>query len=170
MIENEQKTVLVVDDEEEVVQFLSMALEDGGFRVETASSGVEALEKLENVTPDLISLDVVMPKGSGVKFVREMKKKREWAHIPVLVVTGHARDDLGRADLEELTMSGPGVYLEKPVKPKEYINAVRRILHMEPLETPAGEPSVPSKDDLKKMIDSADGETLEKIKRLLQSD
>ena len=168
MVLNEQKTVLVVDDEEDVIQFLSMALEDGGFNVVTASNAFDALEKMEQTKPDLISLDLVMPKGSGVKLVREMKKKKEWATIPVLIVTGHARDDLGRTDLDELTMSGPGVYLEKPVKPKEYVRAVKRILHIDSDEVSPEKDEPILKDDLKNMIETADEKTLEQIKQLLQ--
>lgn len=52
----------------------------------------------------------------------------------MLIVTGHARDELGRADFNELVMSGPSVYLEKPVKPHSYVAAVRELLGMEPWE------------------------------------
>ncbi len=134
----EQKTILVVDDEKEVIDFLSMALEDAGFNVVTASDGFEALEAVREQKPDLISLDLVMPKHSGAKLVRDLKKDKELAKIPTLIVTGHARDDLGRADFEELTMSGPGIYLEKPVKPKEYVNAVKKILNMDVSEKEEG--------------------------------
>jgi len=128
------KRVLVVDDEPDVRRYLRTALEDAGFLVETASDGYEALEKLKADPPDLISLDLVMPRHSGAMFHRELLKNRQWAKIPVLIVTGHARDDLGRADLEELTMSGPGVYLEKPVSPPAYVDAVRRLLGLETQE------------------------------------
>ena len=103
------KCVLVVDDEKDVRNYLKTALQDAGFRVVTACDGFEAMEKVESEAPDLISLDLVMPKRSGAMFHRELKKSKKWAKIPVLVVTGHAHDDLGKADLEELTMSGPGI-------------------------------------------------------------
>ena len=85
--------------------------------------------------------------------------------IPVLIVTGHAHDDLGKSDLEELTMSGPGIYLEKPVKPVNYVANVRKMLGMEMAGT---EPEVKSgQDDMKKelgdLIDKADPETLKKL-------
>ncbi len=160
------KTILVVDDEEEVVQFLSMALEDAGFNVMTAYDGFEALEKIKESKPDLISLDLVMPNHSGAKLVRDLKKDKELAHIPTLIVTGHARDDLGRADFEELTMSGPGIYLEKPVKPKQYVNAVKKILNMETSENET--PTSGLKEEVKTLVEDASEEELKKAMELLR--
>jgi CheY-like chemotaxis protein len=125
------KHILVVDDEEDVRSYLRTALEDAGFVVETACDGLEGLEKARRNPPDLISLDLVMPKHSGAKFHRAIQKDPALARIPVLIVTGHARDDLGKADFEEMTMSGPGVYLEKPVRPATYVGAVCKMLGME---------------------------------------
>ncbi|RJP29438.1 MAG: response regulator [Candidatus Omnitrophota bacterium] len=165
----EPKTILVVDDEEEVVDFLSMALEDAGFHVLTASDGFEALEAIKQQKPDLISLDLVMPKHSGAKLIHDLKKDRELAKIPTLIVTGHARDDLGRADFEELTMSGPGVYLEKPVKPKEYVNAIRKILNLDirERETEAsGKESL--KGEVQSLLDDASEEALKEALDVLK--
>jgi CheY-like chemotaxis protein len=168
MSEPETKTILVVDDEEDVRRYLSMALMDAGFRVITAEDGFKALEKVKSDTPDLISLDLVMPKKSGIKFYRELIKNKKWAKIPVLVVTGHARDELGKADLKELTMSGPGIYLEKPVKPPNYIAAIKKLIGMETSdEEQAAADKVEMQSELKNIIDEADPETLRKLKDFL---
>ncbi|MDP8237622.1 MAG: response regulator [Candidatus Hatepunaea meridiana] len=137
MNSEKQKHILVVDDEDDVRNYLKVALEDAGFRVETASDGFEAMESVRHEPPDMISLDLVMPRHSGAKFFRELQKDRKLSKIPVLIVTGHARDDLGKADFKSLTVSGPGVYLEKPVKPHTYVAAVSKILGIEPPEMPA---------------------------------
>jgi CheY-like chemotaxis protein len=129
MAEPTPKTVLIVDDDEDVRKFLRTALIETGFNVVTASDGFEALEAIRKQIPDLISLDLVMPKKSGIAFYKDLVKNNEWSKIPVMVVTGHARDELGRANLEELTMTGPGVYLEKPVRPEDYIASVKQILN-----------------------------------------
>jgi CheY-like chemotaxis protein len=155
------KTVLIVDDEDDVRTYLEMALEDAGYTVITASDGNEGLAKLSEKTPDLISLDVVMPKGSGVKFYRELKKKPEWSDIPVIVVTGHARDELGKADFNEMTMSGPGVYLEKPVTAAKYVEAVGQILGVAGLKPSEVDDGL--KEELKSLIDRADPDTLKEI-------
>jgi CheY-like chemotaxis protein len=143
-------SVLVVDDEADVRSYLKSALEDAGFAVQTASDGREALEMIRQAPPDLISLDLVMPRHSGAKLHRELQRDPRLAKIPVLIVTGHARDELGRTDFEELTLSGPGVYLEKPVSPASYVAAVRRLLG---LEVPA-EPEPPA-EDLRSALDRA---------------
>ncbi len=168
MAEEAKRRILVVDDEADVRVFLKTALIEAGFDVTVASDGFEALEEIEKHPPDLISLDLVMPKKSGAKLHRELSKSDKWSQIPIIIVTGHARDDLGKADLKELTMSGPGVYLEKPVKPKNYVAAIKKILGM---DTSADEEVLAEKvelqSDLKNRIDDADPETLRKIKDML---
>ena len=170
MADKSGKTVLVVDDEADVRSFLKAALLEAGFEVVTAADGFEALEEVKKRVPDLISLDLVMPKKSGAMFYRDLNKNKEWSRIPVIIVTGHARDDLGKADLKELTMSGPGIYLEKPVKPDNYVAAVKQILGM---DTTAEEKELADKvelqSNLKTAIDDADPEILRKIQEMLDS-
>jgi CheY-like chemotaxis protein len=160
------KRVLVVDDEDDIRAYLKSALEDAGFEVDTAADGLEALEKVRRRPPDAISLDLVMPKHSGARFYRELQKDKRLAKIPVLIVTGHARDELGRADFEELKMSGPGVYLEKPVSPSAYVSAMRRLLGMETLP-----PSEPEAEELRRKLAealaTADKETLHRALEVL---
>ncbi len=155
MVTELKKRVLVVDDEQDVRDYLRTALEDAGFEVETACDGMEALEAVKRNPPDLISLDLVMPRHSGAKFYREIQKDKVLHKIPILVVTGHARDDMGKADFDEMTMSGPGVYLEKPVRPMSYVSAVRKLLGMEALDSPEPEPDE-LKDELSAALRGAD--------------
>ena len=168
MPESNRKTILVVDDEADVRKYLELALIEAGFTVVTAEDGLQALEEVKKQVPDLISLDLVMPRKSGAKFYRELTKKKEWAKIPIIIVTGHARDDMGKADLKELTMSGPGIYLEKPVKPDNYVAAIKNILGMDTTkeEMELAE-QVELQNDLKNLIDDADPETLRKLKELI---
>jgi len=119
----EDKTILVVDDEPDVRNYLKMILEDGGFRVITAGDGEAALEIIRRDKPDFISLDLVMPRKSGHKLLSELRRDEQLARIPVLIVTAHAKDDLGKKDLDDMLenkmISGPGTYLEKPVNPPD---------------------------------------------------
>jgi CheY-like chemotaxis protein len=158
---NQQKCVLVVDDEADIRAYLQSALEDAGFAVETAADGLEALDMVRRHPPDLVSLDLVMPKHSGAKFYREVHKDRQLSKIPILIVTGHARDELGRADFEEMTMSGTGVYLEKPVRPDTYVAAVRRLLGIKIPETP-GQQSEELRRELSRALSAADRDTLQR--------
>ncbi|MEJ2007811.1 MAG: response regulator [Acidobacteriota bacterium] len=146
----QRKRVLVVDDEPDIREYLKSALTDAGFLVDVAADGQQALEMVWRNPPDLISLDLVMPRHSGVKFYQAIQKDKLFSRIPVLVVTGHARDDLGRADFEEMMMSGPGVYLEKPVHPDTYVAAVCRLLGIE-----IQGPPEPQAEDLRRELSRA---------------
>lgn len=166
----DKKKILVVDDEADVRNFLKAALLEAGFEVIVAEDGDKAIEEVKKQSPDLISLDLVMPKKSGAKFYRELNKNKEWSRIPVIIVTGHARDDLGKADLKELTMSGPGIYLEKPVKPHNYIAAIKKTLNMQTTDDEKEKAElVELQSNLKNLIDSSDPKTLKKLKELLNN-
>ncbi|MGC8763774.1 MAG: response regulator [Acidobacteriota bacterium] len=107
------KYVLVVDDEEDVAYFLVTALQDVGFQAESAGSVDEALARLEARAADLVSLDMVMPGKSGIVLFHELRKRPEWRRIPVLFVTGHARDERVKRDLDAAAAfrscwTGPG--------------------------------------------------------------
>lgn len=173
MVSPEEMTVLVVDDEPDVLNFLQEALEDAGFTVLTASDGIEAIDALKANKVDFISLDLVMPNKSGARCLYEIRKNKEWSSIPVVVVTGHARDELGRSDFEEIfsgkTISGPQVYLEKPVRAKDYVDMVKRQLGIEVVESPENNARPEDlKKNLKDMLDGADSDTLRKIKEMLK--
>ncbi|MBD3258786.1 response regulator [candidate division GN15 bacterium] len=171
MTDPQSKRILVVDDEEDVRQFLSTALIAAGFDVVTASDGFGALDEVKRQKPDLISLDLVMPKRSGVKFYRDLNKNKEWSDIPIIIVTGHARDDLGKSDLKELTMSGPGIYLEKPIKPDNYIAAIKKTLGMDASEEERQTAEkVELQSELKNLVDDIDVDTLKKIKDMIKKD
>ncbi|MBN1347004.1 MAG: response regulator [Phycisphaerae bacterium] len=132
MARAEDMTVLVVDDEPNVRLFLQTALEDAGFSVVTAADGDEALEMIKARKPDFISTDLVMPNRSGPRLLYELKRDKALSRIPVLIVTAHAKTDMGKTDLEDImadsVMSGLGIYLEKPVKPAAYVRHVKEAL------------------------------------------
>jgi CheY-like chemotaxis protein len=163
--------VLVVDDEDDIRSYLAAALDDAGFRVATAASGKQALEEVKKVRPDFISLDLVMPGGSGIAFLHELRRRREWINIPVMVVTGHAQDDLGRADLsgalDGKLLSGPQTYLEKPVTPERYVAVVCQTLGIATPEAPS--PDVDSqRSEAKDLLHEASPEQLAEILALLK--
>ncbi len=167
----EEKTILVVDDEPDVRQYLAAILEDAGFNVLTAADGEEALRSIRQQRPDFISLDLIMPRKSGQKFLYELRKDKELARIPVLIVTAHARDDLGRDDLRDIlqssTMSGPGTYLEKPIKPLSYVRSIQRALGIE--ETQDTSEKLGLKEALQNELQGADSDALRKALEALKA-
>ena len=162
MARPEDKTILVVDDEPNVRDYLKMILVDAGFRVVTARDGEEAMGRIRESRPDFISLDLIMPRKSGHKLLFELKHDRELSRIPVLIVTAHANDELGQQDLEDImgsaVMSGPGTYLEKPVNPESYVRAIARAVGVAP--APQRTPRTDLKEQLEHSIEGASPEAL----------
>jgi CheY-like chemotaxis protein len=158
----EDKTVLVVDDEPNVRLYLQAILEDAGFKVVAAADGEEALDIIRQKKPDFISLDLVMPRKSGHKLLYELRKDSVLSKIPVLIVTAHAKDEMGQKDLDDLlenrVMSGPGTYLEKPVSPDAYVNAIQRALGID--ESRESEEKRSLKDELAKSLKAASPEAM----------
>lgn len=164
-----EKTLLIVDDEPDVRNFLSACAEDAGFKVATAVDGEDALAKVVSVNPDLVTLDMVMPKKSGYKVLKELRAMAGYADLPVIVITAHANDELGSEDMQKLytTLSGPGApkfTLEKPISPAKLIQAIADILGV---DLAASVPVVSSAADITALLGGADRETLEKVRRLL---
>ncbi|MDY6856851.1 MAG: response regulator [Thermodesulfobacteriota bacterium] len=137
MNDAKDKTILVVDDEPDIQLFLKTVLEDAGFNVMTANNGKHALEKISECKPDLISLDLVMPKMGGVKLLAYLQKNPELANIPFIIVTAHAHDELGKEDFMKLkaekVLLSPHSYIEKPVIPSEYLAKIKESLGLETL-------------------------------------
>ncbi len=162
MARPEDKTILVVDDEPDVRHYLAAILEDAGFTVQTAGDGEQALAMIQRQPPDFISLDLIMPRKSGHKLLYELKKDPALARIPVLVVTAHARDELGSGNLKDLldnaVMSGPGTYLEKPINPLSYVRSIQRALGLD--ESADAEDRLSLKDELQKSLQGASADAL----------
>jgi CheY-like chemotaxis protein len=165
------KTVLVVDDEPNVRLYLQAVLEDADFDVQTAANGNQALERMTEKKPDVISLDLVMPKMSGLKFFKYIQQNKERAGIPVVVVTAHARDELGSEDFEKIEKYKSEeckiFTLEKPVDAVTYVDTIRGALGLEPVgpETEEGESLRLRVTDA---IQSADRESLAKALEILK--
>jgi CheY-like chemotaxis protein len=170
MVQAHEKTVLVVDDEPNVRDYLAQILRDAGFQVQTAADGDEALAMIRSHPPDFISLDLVMPRKSGHKLLYELHKDHTLSQIPVLIVTAHARDELGKGDLEDIVdnhvLSGPGVYLEKPVKPLDYVRCVQRALGME--ETVEDEDRIRLQEELQRHLPQAEPHALRRALEALK--
>jgi CheY-like chemotaxis protein len=165
-------TILVVDDEEDVRNFLMDILEDVGFQVICACDGVEALERVKEQPPDLISLDLVMPNKSGIRFLHELRRDPRWAHVPVVVVTAHAHDAEGGQDFDEIfggrSITGPKFYMEKPVSPESYGRLVCESLGLELTESEDLEDGDRMRGELSRLAQEATPEELAEALRLLK--
>lgn len=116
------KSILVVDDEPVVVEIAKRKLQERGYEVVTAGDGIEALDELKKKVPDLILLDIQMPRMNGYSFVMEKAKVPEFAKIPVIVLTAYG-------EMEPLfKRHGIKTYLLKPLKLQELLDKVQAAL------------------------------------------
>ncbi len=126
-----ESRVLVVDDNAQNCELLSAYLESIPVCVETAEDGIVGLEKVAAAPPDLILLDVMMPRMSGFEVCRKLKSDPGTRDIPIIMVT--ALNELG--DIERAVDCGTDDFLSKPVNRLELVTRVRNLLQVRHLKS-----------------------------------
>jgi two-component system, OmpR family, alkaline phosphatase synthesis response regulator PhoP len=126
-----QSTVMIVDDNPQNVELLAAFLESLPVKIVTAGDGVEALEKVEQFNPDLILLDIMMPRMSGFQVCRKLKSDAKTKDIQVLMVT--ALNELG--DIEQASECGTDDFVSKPVNKFELLTRVKSLLRVRHLKS-----------------------------------
>ena len=127
----QNKKVLVVDDQQDFVSFLEAILEEQGLDVITANDGEAGLKKAKSESPDLVLLDVQMPKIDGFDVFRIMREDEKTKEIPIIMLTGiEEKTGIGfsKSDMKDFFHEEPQEYLEKPIEPEKVISAVKRAL------------------------------------------
>jgi DNA-binding response OmpR family regulator len=122
---DEDKTILVIEDEEHVRTLVSRLLQKNGYTVRTASDGLEGLKALEEGRPDLIIADVMMPNLDGITFTRALKNRKETKAIPVIFLTAKS-DPLSM--IEGINV-GAKFYITKPFQIEDVLSKVRKVLN-----------------------------------------
>lgn len=121
---NEKYKILLVDDEPDVLEFLSYNLHKEGYKVYTCSNGNEALQKAEEVHPHLIILDVMMPGMDGIETCTMIKQSQQLKNAIIIFLTARGEDYSQIAGFE----AGADDYLSKPIKPKILSSRVKALL------------------------------------------
>jgi two-component system alkaline phosphatase synthesis response regulator PhoP len=120
-----RKQLLLVDDD----QFIAVAYKDGmehaGYEVSVAHNGIEALEKLNEIKPDLIITELVMPKMNGFEFLQKIKKSQTFREIPVLILTNLSQDS-DRAEANEYNVSD--FLVKSDVSLTDVVNKINELL------------------------------------------
>jgi CheY-like chemotaxis protein len=116
--------VLVVDDDDVIRQLITVNLELEGFDVVTAVDGQDALDKVKQAQPQVVTLDVMMPRLDGWEAAARLRGDPETAHIKVILLSARAQE----ADLQRGERIGVDAYLTKPFDPDELIDLVRRLM------------------------------------------
>ncbi len=124
---SEKKKILVVDDEQDVVIYLSTLFEDNGFETITAENGIEALKLAKSEAPDLITLDITMPEQSGIKTYRYLKNNTNLRDVPVIIITA-VGEPIKSVMNEFAAFPEPEAFISKPVDQKELIEIASELL------------------------------------------
>jgi CheY-like chemotaxis protein len=145
------KKVLVIDDDTNVIKFVSLALTENGYEAASAQDGVEGFEKVKSEKPDLIILDVMMPKRTGFVLFKQLRKTEGCKDIPVIMVTGVAGSlseqaekkdgtfdspydgllDSLRKTIQKMREEGlvkPDMFLDKPIDPEALIEKIKGLI------------------------------------------
>jgi DNA-binding response OmpR family regulator len=140
-------TVLVVDDDPVILKLLEVNFEMEGFEVIRASDGAEGLERAREMRPDIVILDVMMPRMTGYEVAKALREDAGTAHIPIIFVTARAQS----SDVERGMELGVADYVTKPFDPLDLIARVNTLLARAqgavdteseaPTEEPSEEPS-----------------------------
>jgi DNA-binding response OmpR family regulator len=118
------KKVLIVDDEPNIVAALEFLLEKSGYQVQVAANGEEALARLDDFAPDLVLLDVMVPKVSGYEVCQRMRGQPKWRDIKIVMLSARGRE----VEVEKGMSLGADLYVTKPFSSAELVATIGRLL------------------------------------------
>jgi DNA-binding response OmpR family regulator len=115
------KTILIADDEANIVISLEYLLQRDGYHVLVARDGQEALDTMQLMTPDLVLLDVMLPRVSGFHVCQKIRENPAWAHVRVIMLTAKGRD----VEMSKGMALGADAYVTKPFSTKELLGQIK---------------------------------------------
>jgi len=125
-----QARVLIADDDPDVRESLKLILEGTSHKLTFAANGEEVMEKVNEQIPDLLVLDLLMPKKDGFEVIKELKKEPKYSKIPILILTSVKKEASERRyELETGLSLGVDDYIEKPINPQDFIHRIEKILN-----------------------------------------
>lgn len=123
------KKILIIDDEPDVVAYLSAVLKANGYKSYATGNIKTAMEQVKEIHPDLICLDIVMPEETGISFYTRLRQDMELKSIPVIIISGIV--ELEKFDFRTYTkddsIPAPECYMEKPIDVGKYIKKVKQL-------------------------------------------
>jgi CheY-like chemotaxis protein len=121
--------ILIVDDDPDILDGILMILDSQDYQLKTARDGVMCLEALKEEVPDLLILDLLMPRMDGWGVIREVRKDSRYENMPIMILTTVVEDaSRRRYELETGYSMDIQAYMEKPAKPNELIGQVEKLL------------------------------------------
>ena len=122
------KRVLIADDEENIVTALEFLLQRRGYETRVAKNGEDALAEIERFAPDLVLLDVMMPRKSGYEVCQRMRGRPEWGHIKVIMLSAKGRE----VEVSKGVSLGADLYITKPFSNTELVAKIDGLLAASP--------------------------------------
>lgn len=124
-----KKKILIVDDDPDMVEALKIILETNSYSVIIAQDGEEGFRKIKSECPDLIILDLIMPKVGGDMVCKKIKEDKECAHLPVIILTAMAEKmNIKFFDKIPEISTSPDEYLDKPIQPRDLLEKIEKLL------------------------------------------
>ncbi len=120
----DKKRILLVDDEEDLRKMLKFRLEALNYDVTEAGDGEDALKKAKSIKPDLIILDLMLPKMDGFEVCRTLKANKDYKSIPIIMFTARAQEK----DEELSKQVGSDAHITKPFEPQELVQKIKELL------------------------------------------
>lgn len=124
--ENKQYSILIIDDEESIFEVIEGLLYREGYNLSYVNSGQTALEQIDDIQPDVILLDLMMPQMDGIETCQHLKSNERWCHIPIIMVTALS----SKEDLARCLNAGADDFLSKPINSIELRARVRSMLRI----------------------------------------
>lgn len=126
---SEEIRIMLVDDEEDILEFLQYNLEKHNYKVVSYTEGEEALSSIQNFKPHLVVLDIMMPGLNGIEICEKIKAKEEWENIMVAFLTARSESFTHVSALD----SGGDDFITKPIKPSVFLSRIKAILRRHPV-------------------------------------
>ena len=125
------KKILIVDDEPDVVAYLTAVLESNGYKSYPAINIKVAAQLVKEIHPDLICLDIVMPNETGISFYIKLQQDKKLKNIPVIIISGIIESEKFnfRSYVKDTTIHPPECYMEKPLDINNFISNVEKLTH-----------------------------------------
>jgi DNA-binding response OmpR family regulator len=121
------KKILIIDDEADLITYLTTFFNDNGFETISANNGKEGVQKAIEEKPDIITLDISMPEESGVRALRDLQENQVTKNIPVIIVTG-VSTDFKRFIETRKQVHPPEGYFEKPIDRDKLLDRVKELI------------------------------------------
>ncbi|MGD8307521.1 MAG: response regulator [Ignavibacteria bacterium] len=125
------KKIMIIDDEPDVTAYLSAVLKSNGYESIALSDVSGAMDVIKEISPDLICLDIMMPKETGISFYTKLRKDDSYGNIPVIIISGIVESENFNfhSYVKDQSIPAPQCYLEKPIDVEKYINKIKQLVN-----------------------------------------